>query len=301
MFVIKNRFTAIPVFTCDAATPKEAVQMAREAGEELVQADFTRMDLRGADFSHMNVREASFAQAHLTQAKFTSAALESAVFSRSTGIRVDFRGAMLRYTTFRYVMLGQANFTGADCRSAHFQYAQLAQSRMIGANMADAVMYGADILSVEREWHQFTESQHRHYRDSLRQLLCDHPELITPLHAKIREVTQRVQSDDVQAYMELISLADLCHPLLPHVPYSVFNAYSDSDSYLYACQLFSALGASNTRGLIGPIGRRGLLDMVRLWLQIEENARNGVAPTEKRGAIVAPRRRNLHLPIQSDS
>ena len=292
MFVIKNRFTCDPIFDCDADTPADAVQMARDDGASLQYGDFSRMDLSHVNFSGLNLRDASSAYARLTAANFKDAALDSALFVYAQGVSTDFTGAVLRYANLQYAQLQQGNFTAADLHHADLRDIRLQHAVLTRANVAEAYTYNADIALTYRDFGTFSDQQLRHYRDGLCLLIHDYPALLTPLLNRVRATARQYYLQrEVHVLEALAQLNWLCVEAVPGtINVHVFS--QPTTSYSHICRWFEQFKQYNwTRELL-----ESALSTTLLWLQMEENTGGGsIVGNTLPGVQTVPQARRLRL------
>ncbi len=136
----------------------------------LVQRDFTGLDLQGADFSgaeltgtkftECNLEDASFwvaempranlTRANITNANFSNAILSSAILSGIRGENANFEGAVLVDASMVNVDgLRTANFSGAELSQANLFDSSFPDARFDGADFTLASAVGSDFERVQ--------------------------------------------------------------------------------------------------------------------------------------------------------
>lgn len=103
------------------------------AGQAGMRADFTKEDLVDFDFSGMDLRYVIFAEANLRRAIFNEADLSHAVF----------REANLESVMAQHAICVHADFRRANMHNAYFAEAEFKGSDMSGANVYSAYFGGA--------------------------------------------------------------------------------------------------------------------------------------------------------------
>ena len=106
--------------------------------KEVLNNNFTNMDLRGWNFKGQNLTEANFAGANLEGACFIDTVLVSA----------NFEGANLKNTDFSCANAWSANFNETNCKDALF----------LSANLTEASFEGADLDSASFALANLTEA-----------------------------------------------------------------------------------------------------------------------------------------------
>jgi hypothetical protein len=144
MYVIRNRFTNVALYTSDTATSlAEALSevLARHRAWRYGEGDGSRAnlagaDLAGADLAGANLAGADLAGANLARADLAGANLAGADLADANLARADLAGANL----------ARANLAGADLADANLARADLAGANLAGANLADANL--ADAINL---------------------------------------------------------------------------------------------------------------------------------------------------------
>ena len=106
--------------------------------KEVLNNNFTNMDLRGWNFKGQN----------LTGANFAGANLEGACFIDTVLVSANFEGANLKNTDFSCANAWSANFNETNCKDALF----------LSANLTEASFEGADLDSASFALANLTEA-----------------------------------------------------------------------------------------------------------------------------------------------
>ena len=107
---IRNCYTGVVIFACEADTLKEALEKAVKDGVHLSYADLSGKDLSNVDLSNADLIFANLSNANLTGANLTGA---------------DLRGAKLPGTNLSNVNLSSADLTGVNFSNANFDNVDL--------------------------------------------------------------------------------------------------------------------------------------------------------------------------------
>ena len=106
--------------------------------KEVLNNNFTNMDLRGWNFKGQNLTEANFAGANLEGACFIDAIL----------VGVDFEGANLKNTDFSCANAWSANFNETNCQNTVFLSANLTEASFEGADLDGASFAQANLTEA---------------------------------------------------------------------------------------------------------------------------------------------------------
>jgi len=121
------------LYSADADSLKDCVEMAVKS-----RADLSSADLRTADLSSANLSSANLSSANLSYANLSSANLSSA----------NLRYANLRYANLRYANLRSADLSSADLISANLSSANLSSANLRYADLISADLSSADLISA---------------------------------------------------------------------------------------------------------------------------------------------------------
>lgn len=119
------------------------LQASVDAGEPLVDRDFT-----GADLSGMNLRGADLHGAFLEKADLTDADLTGANLSDCVLARATLAGAVLEGADLRRANLGNATLPKASLRGADLSEAVLTKANLSHADLADAKLDKATLMEA---------------------------------------------------------------------------------------------------------------------------------------------------------
>lgn len=109
--------------------------------KEVLNNNFTHMDLRGVDFKGQN----------LTSANFSGADLEGACFIDAVLVSTNFEGANLKNTDFSCANAWDANFNNTNCKDALFLSANLTEASFEGADLGGASFALANLTEASLE------------------------------------------------------------------------------------------------------------------------------------------------------
>lgn len=110
----------------------------KEELKEVLNNNFSHMDLRGVDFKGQNLSGADFRGANLEGACFIDAILVSA----------DFEGANLKNTDFSCANAWGANFNETNCKDTLFLSANLTEASFEGADLDGASFAQANLTEA---------------------------------------------------------------------------------------------------------------------------------------------------------
>jgi len=109
--------------------------------KEVLNNNFSHMDLRGADFKGQN----------LSGADFRGANLEGACFIDAILVSTNFEGANLRNVDFSCANAWSANFNETNCQNAVFLSANLTETSFEGADLDEASFAQANLTEASLE------------------------------------------------------------------------------------------------------------------------------------------------------
>ena len=104
----------------DEERADQAGMQADFTKEDLVDFDFSGMDLRYVIFAEANLRRAIFNEADLSHAVFREANLESVMAQHAICVHTDFRGANMHNAYFAEAEFKGSDMSGANVYSAYF-------------------------------------------------------------------------------------------------------------------------------------------------------------------------------------
>ena len=124
-----NRVTQAIIYSCEAATLREAVEKAVAEGVSLSGANLSGADLYGADLYGANLSWANLEGANLSGANLEGTIME---------------GANLKWANLYGVNLKWANLSGVNLKWANLSWADLTGADLEGADLSGTV--GADLV-----------------------------------------------------------------------------------------------------------------------------------------------------------
>lgn len=137
-YTIPRWDTREAIWSGEADSPRDAIEMAIRAGVLFYRADLRGTDLRGAILA-----DALLSGAYLMGARLTGAHLGCAHLG---GSRLT--GAILTDADLRGAYLGGADLRDADLRGSDLRGADLRDSTLAGANLTGADLTDANIIGV---------------------------------------------------------------------------------------------------------------------------------------------------------
>ncbi len=93
---IRNCYTGVVIFACEADTLKEALEKAVKDGVHLSYADLSGKDLSNVDLSNADLIFANLSNTNLSNTNLSGADLTGVNFSNANFDNVDLRDAYLR-------------------------------------------------------------------------------------------------------------------------------------------------------------------------------------------------------------
>jgi len=142
---IKSWVDGHVLFSAEATTLKEVVELAVKSQANLSQADLSLADLSQANLYQANLYHADLSLANLYQANLYHANLYHADLSQANLYQANLSLANLYQANLYHADLSHANLYQADLSHANLSHANLYQADLSQADLSHANLYHADL------------------------------------------------------------------------------------------------------------------------------------------------------------
>jgi uncharacterized protein YjbI with pentapeptide repeats len=158
---IKNRWNGSVLFSVEATSMKEAVEVAVKSGSDLSDSDLRGSNLSGSDLKGSDLRGSDLKGSDLSDSDLRGSDLRGSDLRGS-----DLSGSDLRDSDLRGSDLSDSNLSGSNLSDSNLSDSNLSGSNLSGSDLSDSNLRGSNLRPI---------------RDDLWAILCSAPSEVVGL------------------------------------------------------------------------------------------------------------------------